>query len=64
MWSAARPMQGAVFLPTGSMRMFSAGISGSWRISSAAWLLPVTMRVRSGGTRGRIRSTVWRMIDR
>ncbi len=46
-WSAARPMQGAVFRPTGSMRMFSAGISGSWRISSAAWLRPVTIRVRS-----------------
>ena len=28
-------MQGAVFRPTGSMRMFSAGTSGSWRISSA-----------------------------
>jgi hypothetical protein len=46
------------------MRIFFTGISGSWRISSAAWFRPVTIRVRSAGTSGRIRSTVSRMIVR
>jgi len=33
---AARPMQGAVLWPPGSMMMFSLGIYGSWAISSPA----------------------------
>jgi hypothetical protein len=51
-------MQGAVFLPSGSMMMFSCGIRGTCLISSSAWLSPVTIRIFSSEIRGAILSIV------
>src|SRR3972149_941062 len=39
---AASPIQGAVFLPTGSAMMFSDGTSGIWPTSSSTCSIPVT----------------------
>ena len=37
MKSAAKPIQGAVFLPFGSIIIFSGFKNGNWRLISSAW---------------------------
>ena len=60
---AARPTQGAVSRGQGSAMTFSGGSSGSWARVASAWSAPVTIKIRSPGTRGSIRATVcWSMV--
>ena len=62
MAAAAYAIAGAVFLPSGSRRMFRFGMPRSRWERCGASLTPATTQTRSGGTTGKRRRRVSRII--